>query len=165
MPAQELLAELESAYSNHNVDYEAAAKYYDSNLINFYKSKMWQACYRFSFMNEGQGIIDGIDWGKVLTNKFVICDQTDPGAMCKDLSNTHYVKDVYYDLAVCVYKYRHILDTDTIKLVQRWLAEHGRHKPKPFFMCYMVGMCITNDYDDFIIAKDNIKSVNWSTIE
>jgi hypothetical protein len=165
MPASELLADLKSAYSVHNIDYEASPKYYDSNLINFYKSKIWQSCYKFDLIKEGYEIVEGIEWGKVLTNKFVTCDINDAGAVCTDLTNTRYVKDVYYDLAACIYKYRHTLDADTINAVKHWLAEHGRYNLKPFFMCHIVGMCITNDREDFIIAKNNIKSINWSTIE
>lgn len=165
MPVQKLLAELESAYSaypDYNVDYEVSAKYYDSNLVNFYKSKIWQACYRFGYMNESADIINSINWDQILTNTFVACEQTDLGAVCKDLPNTRYIKDVYYDLAACVYKYGQDLDTADVETVQQWLIEYNRYKLKPFFMSHIIGIQIADNRDDFIIAKENIKAINWS---
>jgi hypothetical protein len=163
----DLLKELDSIQLDVTIDYQRATNYYDINLKNFYISNLYKAADYFNEYNTVDFLVKTTDWNKFLTDKFTSYDYPVDDYTCKDITDRHYVKDTYYELAKTVYKYRNIAEQNKIA-IQKWLIDHCRYRHKPFYMMYIVGAFVEhrNSNKEYFMQNINaFKKINWIELE
>lgn len=163
----DILQQLDLVFQDFNVDVELAPEYYNSNQINFYRSRLIRACQNFGMAPRGNYLSKQIDWSKLLTDKYTTCDINDSGAICPELTRPDlYVKDNYYPITECLYKNRQLIPGNELN-IQQWLVSKSRYRLKPFFMLNLVGVYVeylNNNRDNFIIALTELEKVDWSKL-
>lgn len=162
-----LIQELNGVKLDIDVDYRIASDYYDSNLKNFYLSNLYRAGNHFNEYAQVKYVIDTTNWERFLTDKFTSFQTPVDGHACKDITDTFYVKDTYYDLANIVYKYRDIAEQNKAT-VKSWLIKNNRYQIKPFYMMYIVGAFVehrNNNKKNFMENIRAFKKINWIELE
>lgn len=158
---------LNKSFEEINVDYNICPLYYDLLQTTFYKSNLLIACQHFDALDVGKQILSKIDWSKILTDKYTVCNYSDPGSIGKELVNTkNFIKDNYYSITKCLYDNRNQIKGNE-KLIENWLISKSRYRLKPFFMLNLIGIQVeylNNNKNNFFTALGELEKVDWNRI-
>jgi hypothetical protein len=132
-------------------DYRNWSKYYNYMLVAFYVSRISKQCSRFD-----QLFPNNVNWQSLYTDKFVLTNESTRATMGRNVTDTHWVEDTYYNIA------RHIYTNDTNKEVMtQYLIDSGRSKKKPFAMQWIIGAIEASDKSTLIMCLKQIRNIKW----
>ncbi len=132
-------------------DYRTWSEYYNYMLVAFYVSRISKQCARFN-----QLFPHTVNWQSLYTDKFVLTVRSNRATMGRNVTDTHWVEDTYYNIA------RHIYTNDTNKEVMtQYLIDSGRSKKKPFAMQWIIGAIEASDKSTLIMCLKQIRNIKW----
>jgi len=134
-------------------DYSEWHHYYDTALVSFYVQRLSKQCQRFNIPNVCNNFYS---WA-ILTDKFALTDTSNRATITRNVKDTHWVEDSYYQIARYIYNNP---DQDK-QMIKQYLSITERCVPKAFAMQYLVGAIEATEVETLQLCVDKIKTVRW----
>jgi len=87
-------------------DYETHSSHYNNLQTAFYKDKLYQQCERFN--QQSNWVDNPIMWKSLYTNKYVLTDTQTYASVGRNVADTHWVEDVYYNITKVLWDNDHV---------------------------------------------------------
>jgi len=147
-----MIQDLKLEEQNIETDYGKWNKYYNHSLTCFYATRLAKQCYRF---NKPFPLY--IDFSSLHTDKFVLTDTYTHATITRNIKDTHWVEDTYYQIA------RYIYNNEVNKEeVMQYLIDNKRSKTKPFAMQWLVGAIEASNVEQLQTCLDEMRSIEWA---
>lgn len=134
-------------------DYRNWSKYYNYMLVAFYVSRISKQCSRFD-----QLFPHNVNWQSLYTNKFVLTDTSTRATMGRNVTDTHWVEDTYYNIARHIYT--NSISRDNNEMVS-YLDTNGRSINKSFALQWIIGAIEASDKSTLIMCLKQIRNIKW----
>ena len=132
-------------------DYKLWKNFYDYQLVSFYSTLLSKQCWRFEVP-----FPYNLNFHSLLTNKFVLTDTSNRATITRNIKDTHWVEDTYYQIS------RYIYNNDTSDEDVEYLINCNRSKRKPFAMQWLVGAIEASTKEELDNCVYKIKGIQWS---
>ena len=133
-------------------DYREWNMFYNYELQCFYVRKLSQQCYRLN-----TPFPYNIDFRSLHTDKFVLTTTSNRATITRNISDTHFVEDTYYQIARYIYNN----DINEQEMIQ-YLIDNGRSKSKPFAMQWIVGAIEATTEEEIKKCMQHIRNIQWT---
>lgn len=133
-------------------DYKSWYNYYNYMLTAFYVTRISKQCARFK-----QRFPDNVNWQALYTDKFVLTNESTRATMGRNVTDTHFVEDTYYNIA----KYIHDHPEDNKQSIINYLAHEHRCIPKAFAMQYIIGAMEASDLETLQKCINKVRTIHW----
>jgi len=133
-------------------DYKLWNNFYDSQLVSFYATRLSTQCWKFKIP-----FPHNLNFHSLYTNKFVLTDITNHATVTRNIKDTHWVEDTYYQIARYIYNN----DINEQEMIQ-YLIDNNRSKKKPFAMQWLVGAIEASTKEELNNCVQKIKGIQWS---
>jgi len=133
-------------------DYGTWSEYYNYMLVAFYVTRISKQCSRFD-----QIFPHNVNWQSLYTDKFVLTNKSTRATMGRNVTDTHWVEDTYYNIA----RYIYTNDTNNKEMTQ-YLIDSNRSKKKPFAMQWIIGAIEASDKSTLIMCLKQIRNIEWN---
>lgn len=133
-------------------DYSEWSMFYNYELQCFYVRKLSQQCYRLN-----TPFPYNIDFRSLYTDKFVLTTTSNRATITRNISDTHWVEDTYYQIARYIYNN----DINEQEMIQ-YLIDNNRSKKKPFAMQWLVGAIESSTKEELNNCVQKIRGIQWS---
>ena len=134
-------------------DYRNWSKYYNYMLVAFYVSRISKQCSRFD-----QLFPHNVNWQSLYTNKFVLTKESNRATMGRNVTDTHWVEDTYYNIARHIYT--NSISRDNNEMVS-YLDTNGRSINKSFALQWIIGAIEASDKSTLIMCLKQIRNIKW----
>jgi len=132
-------------------DYSEWSMFYNYELTCFYVRKLSQQCYRLN-----TPFPHNINFRSLHTNKFVLTTTSNRATITRNISDTHFIEDTYYQIA------RYIYNNDINEQeMKQYLIDNNRSQKKPFAMQWIVGAIEASDKSTLIMCLKQIRNIKW----
>ena len=148
-----------------NSEYQNWSKYYDTLLEAFYIPRLSQQSYRFNEVEfPWLGSLKN-NWKSVYTDHFLVTDQfNERSTVGRDITDTYWVEDVYYNIARCIYHNTMMERGEDDATIRQYLLDSKRSQWKPFSMQWLVGAIEADDKETFNYCLKKIRQVTWGNV-
>jgi hypothetical protein len=133
-------------------DYHAWNMFYNYELQCFYVRKLSQQCYRFNI-----NFPRNINFNSLYTDKFVLTNSSNRATITRNIKDTHWVEDTYYQISRYIYNN----DINDDEMIQ-YLIDNGRSKSKPFAMQWIVGAIEATTGEEIKNCMQHINNIKWT---
>ena len=133
-------------------DYSKWSMFYNYELTCFYVRKLSQQCYRLNTQ-----FPHNIDFRSLYTDKFVLTTTSNRATITRNISDTHWVEDTYYQIARYIYNN----DIDEQEMIQ-YLIDNNRSQKKPFAMQWIVGAIEATTEEEIKNCMHHIYNIKWN---
>lgn len=133
-------------------DYSKWSMFYNYELQCFYVRKLSQQCYRLNTQ-----FPHNIDFRSLYTDKFVLTTTSNRATITRNISDTHWVEDTYYQIARYIYNN----DINEQEMIQ-YLIDNNRSKKKPFAMQWIVGAIEATTEEEINNCMQHINNIKWN---
>jgi len=133
-------------------DYKLWNNFYDYQLVSFYATRLSRQCWKFEIP-----FPRSLNFHSLYTDKFVLTDITNNATITRNIKNTHWVEDTYYQIAR--YIYNNNINEEEVK---QYLIDNKRSKTKPFAMQWLVGAIESSTKEELNNCVQKIKGIQWS---
>ena len=134
-------------------DYGTWSEYYNYMLVAFYVTRISKQCSRFD-----QIFPHNVNWQSLHTDKFVLTNESNRATMGKNVSDTHWVEDTYYNIARTIFENP---NGDTDATIKQYLIDAHRSTKKSFAMQWIIGAIEASDKSTLIMCLDKIRNIQW----
>lgn len=147
-----MIQDLKLEEQNIAKDYSQWHTYYNYSLICFYVTRLAKQCHR---LNKPFPLY--IDFSSLHTDKFVLTDTSSRATITRNIKDTHWVEDTYYQIA------RYIYNNEVNKEeVMQYLIDNKRSKTKPFAMQWLVGAIEASTAEQLQKCLNEMRSIKWT---
>lgn len=133
-------------------DYKSWHHYYNYQLISFYATRLSKQCWRLEVP-----FPYSLNFGSLLTDKFVLTDTSNRATITRNITDTHWIEDTYYQIARYIYNN----DINEQEMIQ-YLIDNNRSKKKPFAMQWLVGAIESSTKEELNNCVQKIRGIQWS---
>ena len=132
-------------------DYNLWDNFYNYQLVSFYATLLSKQCWRFEV-----SFPSNLNFHSLYTNKFVLTDTSNRATITRNIRDTHWVEDTYYQIS------RYIYNNDISDEEIEYLARHNRSKQKPFAMQWLIGAIEASTKEELDNCVNEIIDIHWS---
>jgi hypothetical protein len=136
-------------------DYGTWDKYYNYMLVAFYVTRISKQCSRFK-----KQFPHNVNWQSLYTDKFVLTVKSNRATMGRNVTDTHFVEDTYYNIARHIYN--NVLNDINEEEMRQYLINNNRSKKKPFAMQWIIGAIEASNEQQFNECIRQISSIHWN---
>lgn len=125
--------------------------FYNYQLVSFYATRLSKQCWRF-----GVPFPYSLNFRSLYTDKFVLTDSSNRATISRNIEDTHWIEDTYYQIS------RYIYNNDISEEEIEYLADNNRSKRKPFAMQWLVGAIEASTKEELDNCVQKIRGIQWS---
>jgi len=132
-------------------DYKLWDNFYNYQLVSFYASLLSKQCWKFQVP-----FPSNLNFHSLYTNKFVLTDIPNRATITRNIKDTHWVEDTYYQISKYIYN-NDVNDKDV-----EYLISCNRSKLKPFAMQWLIGAIEASTKEELDNCVYKIKGIQWN---